>query len=213
LTFLVKYHNFNKEGGLMSSENGRLILAAVGHPLGGKDTFGEILRDKYNFTFISTGDYLRDYIRVNRICDGKLDRVAMNRLSTQLRLRFGAAFPIPKILEESDPHSNLVLGGLRTVAEGEAVKKFGGKLIAVTCPIKIRYERARARGRIGDKVSFEAFKAIEEKESESDDITAHNVKALIDMARIHIDNNSTLDNFTRRIDLVMSSVMSWLSVK
>ena len=86
------------------------------------------------------------------------------------------------------------------MTEAESIKKHGGILIAVTAPRALRYERAKARGRIGDDVSFEQFSAIEEKEANGKDPSAHNVDGVIAMADYSIENTGTLPDLYKKTE-------------
>ncbi len=178
-----------------------ILVGIVGHALSGKDSASLRLASHHGFTFISTGDFLRSYVTKNGL--GSVDRDNVSRVSTELRKQFGPTFPVPQILTDHENTPRLVLGGLRTIAEVEYVKKEGGYIIAITCPLEVRYARAQKRMRVGDEVSFEEFKRIENKESRSNDPHEHNIEAVIGMADYVIDNNCSLEDFYLKIDEVM----------
>ena len=85
-----------------------------------------------------------------------------------------------------------VISGPRNVAEVDVFKNKFGKnfiLVAVDAPIEIRYERVKnGRGRTGDSISFDKFKAQEEAECDSG---THELKKLLSMANFTIDNSGT----------------------
>ncbi len=179
----------------------KILLLVAGQPLAGKDVVGEILRDDHGFTFISTGDVIRRYVEENKL--GSKDRSNLNHVSTESRRKFGPAWPVPGVLDEHGHKERLVLAGPRLPAEAEPVVALGGKIIAVDCPIEIRFERAKIRKRVGDGVSFEDFRAIELKETSSADPCAHNLEALLRMAHFIIPNHETPDMLRLRVDEVV----------
>ena len=184
--------------------NKKILLLVAGEPLAGKDKVGDTLRDRHRFIRISTGDFIRGYVIGNGL--GSTDRSNLNKVSTEARRKFGAAWPVPEILQQQyGSKPRLVLVGPRLPAEAEPVIKLGGKIIAVRCPIHIRYERARAnvRNRPEDNVSFDEFKAIEERESVNTDPYAHNLSALLKMAHFTIQNDGTEAQLYQRIDEVV----------
>lgn len=178
-----------------------ILVGIVGHALSGKDSASLRLASHHDFTFISTGDFLRSYVTEHNL--GGLDRENVSRVSTELRKQFGPTFPVPQILKDYHSTPRLVLGGLRTIAEVEYMKKEGAHIIAITCPLEVRYARAQKRMRLGDEVSFEDFKRIEQKESKSSDPHEHNIEAVMGMADYVIDNNCSLEEFYQKIDEVV----------
>jgi len=176
--------------------NNRLIVGIVGHPSSGKDTVAEYLAQCYGFTHISTGNLVREYVRDNNL--GKPSRQNLNRAATKLRQKNGAGFLAKLALQNPSPR--LVISGIRTAAEAVAVKEAGGLIIAVTAPLKVRYERARQRGRVGEDISLPMFQMIEEKEAESADPNAQNVNAAIAKADQTLNNSGTLEDLRGQID-------------
>lgn len=175
-------------------------VTVVGHPLTGKDEAGIHISKSYGFTFVSTGDFIREYTTRNGL--GDLTPQNLNKVSTEARRRFGPSFPIPQILLQNTAQK-LVICGPRVVAEVSVLKACGSKIIAIGAPQKERYERALKRKRIGDEVTFEQFVAFEELESSNSDPSAHNVSKVITMADAHISNNGTLAEFHAVIGLAM----------
>lgn len=173
----------------------RIIIGIVGHPLSGKDTAAEYLVEKFGFTFISTGDMIREYVRKNDL--GETTRENLSRVGSILRKERGGDFLIQKALE--NPAHRIILGGIRAVPEAKATKSAGGIIIAIDAPLKTRYERAKERKRIGDDVTFEEFCAIEEKESASTDRNAQNVNAVIALADITVDNGGDVESLKQRV--------------
>jgi len=166
----------------------KIILSVSGHPSSGKDTVAKYIAEHYGFTNWSGGDALRKYIRENNL--GEPTREMLSEISIQLRKKRGPDFLTRMALETETPR--LLVSGTRTVAEAESLKAHGGILIAVTAPREMRYERAKARGRIGDNVSFEQFTTIEEQEARGKDIFSQSVDDVIAMADYTIENTGTL---------------------
>ena len=180
------------------------IIGVVGHPSSGKDTAAEYLVKKYGFSFISTSDMIRDYIRENDL--GEPTRERMHDVVNEWRAREGGDILIRKALEKQAGRNRIVFGGLRAIAEAEAVKNNGGVMIAVTAPIETRFARAKARGRIGDDVTFEQFKSTEDAEAKNDDPYAQNVSVIIASANYTVNNNGTHEALHKQIDQIMLSL-------
>ncbi len=179
------------------------LVCIVGHPLTGKDAAAEYLRDACDFTFVSTGDYIRSYVTTHNL--GDTSPTNLNKVSTELRRKFGPAFPIPHILEENEAEY-LVVAGPRVVAEITALKAHGAVVVAIDAPQHVRYERTKARKRLGDEVTFDEFVEFERLESENPDPYAHNVSKVIAMADFHINNNGTLEDLHRAMFGVLKQI-------
>lgn len=174
-------------------------LAFVGHPVGGKDTAAEYVAKKFSLHHISSGDLVRDYITKNNL--GGLDRPNVHKYAIELRNKFGGDYLVRVAFEKTK--ENLIVSGLRAIDEVETFKKLGGVVIAVVAPMERRYEFSKKRGRIGDDVTFEDFKKIEEEENESKDRNGQNVKKAIEMANIVIENDGTLEDLFLKCEKVV----------
>lgn len=177
-------------------------LAFVGQPVGGKDTAAEYVSKKYGLTHISSGDLVRNYITENNL--GGLERQNVHKYAIFLRDKFGGDYLVRVALEKNP--DDVTVSGLRAIDEVETFKKLGGIVIAVTAPIEKRFEWAKKRGRIDDKVTFESFKEIEEDENESKNRNGQNVNKVIEMADIRIINDGTLEDLLGKCDEVVASV-------
>lgn len=179
------------------STSDRIILGLTGHPSCGKDTIAEWFIEHRDFAHISTSDLLREYIQENNL--GGIDRENMSAVGTRLRAEKGPDFLVKQALERN-ASAKLIISGIRALPEAEAIQRAGGKILVVTAPLEVRYERAKQRGRIGDDVSFEAFVAIEEKESSNSNPNAQNVNAIAAMADIVINNDKTLEDLYQTLE-------------
>ncbi len=174
----------------------KIILGFVGPQSGGKDTVADYLCEKYGFVNISTGNMVRDYIRDNNM--GEPDRDKMQKVANEQRAKHGNDVFVKKALENKS--DRIAVTGIRAVGEAQGILDAGGDIVAVDSPIEIRYERVKARQRIGDDVSFEKFKAQEEAEKNEDDDGAQNTPGVMSMARYHIENVGTLNKLHRKTE-------------
>lgn len=179
-----------------------ILIGLVGHPSSGKDTVSAYLMEKYDFRQSSGGEFLRFYIKEHNL--GEPTRELMHEVANKLRSENGPDYLIKISLENQ--HPRLVLNGIRTNIEAETLKKQGGILIALTAPIEVRYKRAGERGRIGDGVSFEEFKKIEEIESKNSDPNAQNVNAVMKMADYTIINDGSKETLENKIEEVLNNI-------
>ena len=180
-------------------ETARTIIGLVGHPSCGKDTVAEFLVTQFGFKHISTGDTVRQHITSNNL--GGLDRPNMQAVANQLRAEYGAGTLAEMALKTAG--NRLAISGLRTIAEAEKVKQAGGKIVCITAPIKLRYERAKARGRVGEDIDLEKFAEIESRESHSSDPNGQNTEGVIALADYTIQNVGTLAQLHSQVEKIV----------
>lgn len=180
-----------------------MLIGLVGHPSSGKDTVAAYLVDTHGFTHVSSSDSVRFYIAEHQM--GEANRDLMRAVSTTLREKHGADYLVRLALENEAPL--LVVSGLRAIAEGEAIKKAGGVILACTTPIGVRYKRAKERGRVGDEITFETFKSQEEAETSNPNPEAQNVSAVITMADYTINNTGTISDLHVKVNDIISGLV------
>jgi dephospho-CoA kinase len=180
-------------------ETARTIIGLVGHPSCGKDTVAEFLVTQFGFKHISTGDLIREYAKSK--VDGELTREKLHVISRQLRAEYGAGTLAEMALKTAG--NKLAISGLRTIAEAEKVKQAGGKIVCITAPIKLRYERAKARGRVGEDIDLEKFAEIESRESHSSDPNGQNTEGVIALADYTIQNVGTLAQLHSQVEKIV----------
>ncbi len=181
----------------MSAEN--IKLAIVGPRGVGKDTVANYLAEKKGFTHISSGDLIRSYIIEHNL--GAPTREMCQKVAKELREKHGGDYLVRVAIEKNYPR--LIISGLRAVPEVEGFKNLGGKVIAVTAPIEIRYTWAASRRDIDSTVTFEEFKNFDEREVTSADPNAQNVKGVIALADYFIENSGNKEHLFTEIDLLL----------
>ncbi|HBG81674.1 TPA: hypothetical protein DDW69_02415 [candidate division CPR2 bacterium] len=179
-----------------------VIIGITGELSSGKDTVSAFLVEEHGFVHVATGDLLRFYIMEHQL--GTIDRDLERSTANFLRAEHGADYLARLALEEEA--NKLVVSGLRNPHEVDAVKKKGGFIIAVLAPIEIRYKRLKARGRLGDDVTFEKFKAQEEVEMVNLNPNAQIISESIAMADYEIVNDGTLADLHQKIEKVLSEI-------
>ncbi|MBI5126316.1 MAG: nucleoside monophosphate kinase [Candidatus Taylorbacteria bacterium] len=177
-------------------------IAFVGQPAVGKDAVAEYIARHYKLTHISSGDLIRAYVTENNL--GGLDRTNLQVVGNKLRAQYGGDYLVVLALRKTP--DNLILTGLRTIDEVETFKKTGGTVIAITAPIEFRYQLAKKRGRIGENISFEEFKNIEEQEAQNPDRNSQNVNQVIGMATIEVVNEGTLEELFEKVKRVVDGM-------
>jgi dephospho-CoA kinase len=190
----------------MEAENAQTIIAIVGQPASGKDTAAAYLVDRYCFSYVSTSDLLRDLARSKGV--EHTDRAQLGEFARHLRLEQGPDILVRMAHAEGSDTNRIVIGGLRAKAEANAIHALGGVIVSITVPIELRFERAKLRGRIDDRVSFEHFKTVELEESANNDGNAQSLNQVMEMADYQIENGGTEEDFYRRVDEVVAPLLS-----
>jgi dephospho-CoA kinase len=174
------------------------IIGVVGQPSSGKDTIAEYLVSR-GYVHVSSSDKIREEMREAGV---PTDRESMSKFTVEKRKERGNGYVAEKIA--ADIHGDTVVSGLRNMAEiGVFRQKFGGDfvLIAVEAAIETRYERAKARGRIGDNFSFERFKEIEDKERSGSSF--HEMDKVIQAADHLLANDGTKEELLEKVNEIL----------
>lgn len=184
----------------MTTENKKIIIGLVGEKLAGKDTTANYLVAKYG----------AGHFRFTHILDAILEDLDMpisrkNEIDLGLSLRkiFG-----PHVLVEALGHrvnksweKIIVVNGIR-MDELEVVKNWGAKVIYVTAPMELRFERYKNRKEKDDDgvMDFENFKTQEAGPTEA------GIPDLGKQADFRIDNVGSLDELYKKVDEIVSEV-------
>jgi len=179
--------------------NKRKIIGVAGHPSSGKDTVAHYLEEK-GFKHLSGGDTIRTKMKEAGL---PLDRSSMREFIKGERAKHGNHYPAREMADSVT--GDTVISGFRNTAEVEVFKtRFPEEfiMIAVHAPIEHRYELAKARGRIGDDISFERFKEEEESERAASG-GSHEVDKVIALADKIVKNHQGLQELFVQIDEIL----------
>jgi dCMP deaminase len=101
-----------------------------------------------------------------------------------------------------------VIDSIRHPAEVEALKSAGEFLLVwVETEARTRYERLRARGRVGEEISFEEFEEIQERELRSSEESGQQLLAVRELADEVIENNAGLDALHAQLQRILERHM------
>ena len=172
------------------------IFGICGQPASGKDTVADFFIAK-GFAHISLSDILREAMRKEGL---PLDREHMNAFSLKAKKERGLDYLAVAAVEKIT--GNTIISSIRGSSEVAYFKRSFGpsfKLLAVEAPLQSRYERAKKRNRPGDDISFETFKAQEDREK-ADPTGSHEVDKVISMADIVLDNGGSMDELKAQLE-------------
>ena len=170
-----------------------MIYGVAGTFASGKDTLAEWLEHN-GYTHVSTSDIVREGAKKEF---DSTDRKYLFEYANKLRNEAGGGILVEQALAQTIGLDRVVISGIRSVGEAEALKEAGGQLVFVDAPVEIRHKRAFKRGRDAADVSLESFKKSEQKElsKPAENKVEQNIGAVRDMADIMLENDADLGTF------------------
>ncbi len=180
-----------------------MIVGVTGLIGAGKDEVAKFFAKK-GFHLYSLSDELRLILSKR---GEEISRESLFRLGNELREKYGAGYLAS--LVRSKLQRPAVVTSIRHPAEvKELSKEPDFILINVTAPQKERYRRIVERGREGEaNLSFEEFCERERREL-SGPKNSQQLQAVLDMAEIVIENNSTLEDLYQKLELLYQKLNS-----
>lgn len=174
----------------------KLLLGIVGEQFSGKDTVAEYLERKYGAFHIRQSHILDEILNTLGI---EISRRNEMDLGMALRKTFGTQTVGEAVRKRLDAaHEEIkVVQGIRFREEFDIFKAMGAKMLYVTAPAEIRYQRALKRNEKSDdqNQSFEEFTTREVTEP-----TEINIATLGGQADYRIENDGTLEQLYQKIE-------------
>lgn len=181
----------------------KIIIGITGTIGSGKSSASKILVDN-GFIHLSVRHYLEMKLEEEKMI-AKRENLAY--MANKLRKENGEDAIIKGLyqlaLKKDKP---VVIESIRAVAEKNYLKKNNKKVIAITAPLKTRYERIKERGLITDDVSFEQFKLQEEAEANNLQGHKQNLNKTIKGSDYVIENNKDLDDLKKKLFEVLEKI-------
>lgn len=173
-----------------------MIIGITGTFSSGKDTVAKYLESK-GWTHVATGDIVREEVVRRGL---PLGRDNERQVANDMRQKLGPGWTAAEALKRV--RANAIVSGLRNIDEIRILKEHARDqfiLIAVDAPVRMRWERGRARGRIGDDVNLGKFIA-QEKAEKSGDPSQQQLTRVIAMADVTIQNDGTEEELCKKVD-------------
>ncbi len=179
-----------------------MIIGITGYPGSGKDTAAYYFVRK-NFFRYSLSDLLRDELKKK---GRKITRENLIKLGNSLRKKYGNGILAKRVLEKLIPGKNYVVTSIYNTGEIEVLKERGDFiLIFVDAPLELRQERLEQRDREKDPKTKKGIKKLDKKHSDKKSFGLQSDKCK-KMADIIINNNSSLDDLYKKIDIILEKV-------
>lgn len=181
------------------------IIGITGTLGAGKGTIVEYLIEKKDFIHYSVRQFLTEEINRQQL---PLNRDSMVLVANNLRKQHHPAYIIDTLYQQAEKiNKNAIIESIRTPAEVISLReKSDFYLLAVDADPQIRYNRIIERNSETDHVSFEEFLSNEQREMQNDDINKQNLKQCIAMADYVLNNNNTIADLHKNIELILSNI-------
>ncbi|WP_175058846.1 AAA family ATPase [Thermococcus sp. 2319x1] len=190
-----------------------MIIGVVGKIAAGKTTIAKFFEER-GFCRVSCSDPLIDLLTHNLSEYSWLPEVPEKSEPTRdklieygryLKETYGEDILIRLALDKKRNCENVVIDGVRSRGEIEAIKKRDGVIIYVEASPEIRYERLKKRNAGKDKVikSFEDFLKADEAEEK-----LYHTSKLKDLADFLIVNEGTLEELKAKVEGIITSLTS-----
>ncbi len=180
-----------------------MLIGLTGKYAAGKGTVADALKAR-GFRYHSCSDILREELAKRGVPES---REALLSLGNELRRAGGAGELARRLTPRLRDGGDHIVDSIRNPAEVEALRALSGfVLIAVDASQEVRFERLRARARIGDPETFEAFCELEARELKSDDPTTQQLLATIALADHALHNNRGIDELYTDLEHLMSKL-------
>ena len=178
-----------------------MALIGITGTLGsGKGTVVEYLVNTKGFVYFSVTAFLRAEVERRGITP---NRIAYHDLANEYRMQ-GSTRLMEAVYRSALPvlarRESVVIEAQHTPEEVRFIQSKGGIEFAVDAAIETRYRRITARGSEKDRVTFEAFKEIEERELSGREVHEQNLRGAIEAADYRLTNDGTLEELHQQID-------------
>ena len=175
-----------------------IALGLTGPNAAGKGEVADYLSSN-GFKVHSLSDIVREEALSSGLTTERGDLILTGNL---LREQGGSGVLAERILSRLEGRD--VIDSIRNPAEVAVLRKLPHfLLLGVWAPVEVRFARALARGRAGDPVTLEQFRAREDEENSSDP-NAQQLQATFRLADRLLTNDGDLDQLHRALDGVIA---------
>ncbi|HYM13563.1 MAG TPA: deaminase [Bryobacterales bacterium] len=177
-----------------------MVIGLTGANGAGKTLVCDYLRSR-GFTYHSLSDEIREELARR---NDAATRENLIDTGNQLRRSFGPAVLAERVKAKLTLGRNYVIDSVRNPSEVEALRRLPEfHLLHIDAPLELRYRRARERRDARAPATFEEFAAQEQREMDSADPAAQQLRATFDLADERLLNDSTQEALYARIDEIV----------
>lgn len=189
-----------------------IVIGVSGYAASGKSEFANYLKEKYGFKVFEFSETIEEEAKKLKLLEENLSleekKRELSEIGKKIRENYGREdiFAL-KIIEKikSEKFGKIVVSGFRNLAEVNAFKKDFGKnfyLIFIEANAKIRYERRKLQDP-NFNLTFEEF--LERDKRDEKELGLRDLK---EVANFVVENNSSLEDFYKKIDLIINLLSS-----
>ncbi|WP_297489863.1 AAA family ATPase [Thermococcus sp.] len=188
-----------------------MIIGVVGKIAAGKTTVAKFFEEK-GFCRVSCSEPLIDLLTHN-VSDyswipelpekAEPTRDRLIELGKYLKEKYGGDVLIKLAIDKKRGCKNVVIDGVRSKEEIEAIKRLGGKVIYVEAKPEIRFERLMKRRAEKDRgiKSFADFREMDDAEER-----LYHTSRLKNLADYVIVNEGTLEELRRKVEEISENI-------
>lgn len=176
----------------------KMILGLTGTLGAGKDAAAKFFM-KNGFSYHSCSDIIRNECKKQGM---PITLGNLTKKGNELREKNGSNILVRIIIEriKAAGETDSLIESIRNSEEAKELKKEKGfVMVAIDAPIEIRFERIQKRKREDDKVSFEEFHSIEQKQRKGSE-NMQQLDKVIEMADYKIINDGTLEQLHYKLE-------------
>lgn len=173
-----------------------MIIGLTGKFAAGKGTVAEVLRAR-GFVFHSLSDVIREELMARGLPESRENLIETGNAMRRADGPAALAMRIKPRLGDGRDH---IVDSIRNPAEVEVLRTMPGFiLLGVDADPRVRFERLRARNRVGDPTTFEQFAELEARETHSTDPTTQQLMATWQLADVMVRNDTTIEDLAAAV--------------
>ena len=178
------------------------IFGLTGRNAAGKGTVAELLKER-SFEYHSLSDTLRDELRKRGVEESRDELI---KVGNELRSSGGPSILADRIIEDISTNSNHIVDSIRNPSEVDSLnRKYINHefyLISLDAEPRIRFQRLKKRGRVGDSRTWKQFHRQEVLEENSDDPNKQQLLSTMTMANFSLDNSGTIEQLENQLEKI-----------
>ncbi len=177
-----------------------MIIGLTGTIAAGKSAVVEYLKEK-GFEHYVYSDILREEAKKRGIEE---TRKNLQELGNQMKRMSNNYGILSKKLLEKIKSDNSIFDGIRTPDEIKELRKNKEvMIIGINAPQRLRFQRLKKRGRIGDPETFNDFKRMDNHENRGM-TKGQNINACLKLSDHIIINNGDMGKLRKQVDKIIS---------
>jgi dephospho-CoA kinase len=177
--------------------HGRLVIGLTGPNAAGKGVVANLLLET-GYAYHSLSDIVREVARASGLDTSRRHLIEMGQ---RLRREEGPGVLASRLMPRLEPPA--VVDSVRHPAEVTAFRSLPAfRLLGVDAPLEVRYERAVARDREGDRPDLETFRRREEQENASRP-EAQQLRKTLALADEVVSNEGSIEALHRAVRAIV----------